>query len=161
MHTMPGMSIQRILVAHDLSEASDDALRVAVETARKYDAGLTIFHVYAIPVLPMPEGYVLQTPATVMEIQRVVHDALLVARHRAEALGAERVDTQAVPGAAADEIVRYAREHRFDLIVMGTHGRRGVVLMILGSVAESVIRRAPCPVMTVHPSVEAASRAVS
>ena len=153
------MSIQRILVAHDLSEASDDALRAAVEMARKHDAGLTIFHVYAIPVLPMPEGYVLQTPATVMEIQRIVHDGLALAKARAEALGMDRVETQAVPGAAADEIVHYAREHRHDLIVMGTHGRKGLVRMLLGSVAEAVIRRAPCPVLTVHPSVEAVRKA--
>ena len=153
------MSIQRILVAHDLSEASDDALRTAVEMAQKHGAALTILHVYAIPVLPMPEGYVLQTPATVMEIQRVVHDGLTVARTRAEALGAERVDIQALAGAAADEIVRYARDRRYDLIVMGTHGRRGLVRMILGSVAEAVVRRAPCPVLTVHPSVEAIPKA--
>jgi nucleotide-binding universal stress UspA family protein len=54
-------------------------------------------------------------------------------------------------GDPAEEIVRYAHEHEVDLIVMGTHGREGVMRMVIGSVAETVVRRAPCPVLTVHP----------
>ena len=53
-------------------------------------------------------------------------------------------------GRPTDEIVRYASEHEIDLIVMGTHGREGVARMLLGSVAEKVVRRAACPVLTVH-----------
>ena len=53
-------------------------------------------------------------------------------------------------GKPADEIVRYAREHDVDLIVMGTHGREGVARVFIGSVAETVVRRAACPVLTLH-----------
>ena len=53
-------------------------------------------------------------------------------------------------GLPAEEIVQYADEHAIDLIVMGTHGREGVMRVVLGSVAESVVRRAPCPVLTVR-----------
>ena len=62
-------------------------------------------------------------------------------------------------GIPADEIVQYARHHEIDLIVMGTHGCTGLTRAVLGSVAESVVRRAPCPVLTVHhPEHELTSR---
>ena len=54
------------------------------------------------------------------------------------------------PGKPSDEIVRYAKEHEIDVVVMGTHGRQGVARAVLGSVAERVVRRASCPVLTVH-----------
>jgi nucleotide-binding universal stress UspA family protein len=53
-------------------------------------------------------------------------------------------------GTPSEEIVNYADEHEIDLIVMGTHGRTGVARVLLGSVAEKVVRKAPCPVLTVH-----------
>lgn len=146
------MSIQRILVAHDLSEASHDALRLAVEMAQRHDASIVILHVYAIPVIPMPEGYLAQAPSTIVEVQRIVHDALEAAKATARELGARWVLTEAVAGSAGPEIVAAARRGGFDLVVMGTHGRKGIRRMILGSVAEYVVRRAPCPVLTVHPS---------
>jgi nucleotide-binding universal stress UspA family protein len=145
------MPFRRILLAHDLSDTCEQALRVAVELARREGASLTIIHAYAIPSIPLPEGYVIQGPAGVVEIQRSVQLALDGARARAVALGASNVRTEARAGGPADVIVDLARSGRYDLVVMGTHGRRGVARMILGSVAETVVRRASCPVLTVHP----------
>jgi nucleotide-binding universal stress UspA family protein len=146
------MSFRRILLAHDLSDASDEAMHLAVDLAKRHRASLAIVHVYAIPVIPMPEGYVMQAPSTVVEIQRATQAGLEALRERALDLGAPSVTIDATAGAPADGILAAARAGGFDLIVMGTHGRRGLSRMILGSVAEAVLRRAPCPVLTVHPA---------
>ena len=80
-------------------------------------------------------------------------DALLV-RWKAEALadGAPKVETAKAVGEPAAEIVAAAEDGKFDAIVVGTHGRSGLAHMLLGSVAERVVRRAPMPVVTVRPS---------
>lgn len=62
------------------------------------------------------------------------------------------VETRTVTGSPSEEIVRLAKEQRVDLIIMGTHGRTGISHFFLGSVAEKVVRSAPCPVLTVHPN---------
>jgi nucleotide-binding universal stress UspA family protein len=145
------MSYERILLAHDLSENSDEALRHAVDMAKRHDAALTVLHVYPIPVIPMPEGYVVHGPAALVEIQETIQRALERLQQQAIARGLKSVRIEAKAGAAAEAILDTAVEGGFDLIVMGTHGRKGLRRMILGSVAEAVVRRAPCPVLTVHP----------
>jgi nucleotide-binding universal stress UspA family protein len=78
------------------------------------------------------------------------HRELAEQRRRAEFAGAPRVDTELLHGFAVSEIQHFAQQCNFDLIVMGTHGRRGLSHAFLGSVAERVLRLAPCPVLTVR-----------
>ena len=75
-----------------------------------------------------------------------------------ENLGVTRVDRRLLQGAAAVEIVELARSADFDLIVMGTHGRTGLKHVLMGSVAERVLRTAPCPVLTVKASENVKSK---
>jgi nucleotide-binding universal stress UspA family protein len=73
--------------------------------------------------------------------------------------GASRVDTRLLQGMVAGEIVEFARQGEFDLIVMGTHGRTGMMHLIIGSIAERVLRLAPCPVLTVKQTATASASA--
>jgi nucleotide-binding universal stress UspA family protein len=144
-------AIRKILVPVDFSEPSREALRFACDLARRYEAQVTLLHAYQLPGYAFPEGYLVAGPASVNDLLGLVDKALAEARREAEAEGV-KVETRAVMGVAFAEIVRAAREGGFDLVVMGTHGRTGLKHALLGSVAEKVVRKAPCPVLTVRPS---------
>lgn len=144
------LRVRRILCAVDFSAPSREAMHYAVELARRFGADLTLFHAYTYPGYVLPEGALAAGPEIVEQIRREVDRALASWRSEAEERGAANVATLTAHGAAADEIQRAAREGRYDLIVVGTHGRTGVKHALLGSVAERVVRRAPCPVLTVR-----------
>jgi len=133
-------TLQSILVPVDGSPASLAALDHAVTLARDYDARIDVLHV-------VPIGHPL-TQAGEAEIEEAMEGAVERAK---QALG-DRVATSTMVGDPLLEIVRRARDDHFDLIVMGTHGRVGRLHELLGSVAEGVIRNAPCPVLTVRDS---------
>lgn len=144
--------VRKVLCPIDFSEPSAEALHFAVALARRFDATLTLVNVYAVPGYALPEGAVLLGPKVMADVLAETERGLREWKARAERLGARRVDTLAAQGAADAEIVRVAREGAYDLIVMGTHGRTGLKHVLLGSVAEKVVRRAPCPVLTVRPA---------
>ena len=144
-------TITRILVPTDFSNASDAALEWAKVIARSADASLHLLHVFEEPYMAgpfSPEGYTMAS-ATVQALRK---DADIRLAHRLSA--DEKIEfeatTDVVIGIAASTIVDYARDHAIDLIVMGTHGRTGMAHLLIGSVAEHVVRIAPCPVLTVH-----------
>jgi nucleotide-binding universal stress UspA family protein len=141
---------KKILVPIDFSSHSEQATRLAVDMAKKFDAEITLLHVYNIPTYPLPEGFVLASPDTVVELMERINGAIKQARGRALERGAEHVDTLLTEGSAAAEIVRVATDKHFDLVVMGTHGRNGFQHALMGSVAEKVVRKAHCPVLTVR-----------
>jgi nucleotide-binding universal stress UspA family protein len=148
------ITLKKILVATDFSEPSDAALAYGRELARTFAASLTVLHIVdnILTRAYGAEGVVLVDQELQREIetsaQRQV-DALLFDEDR-QALGAVGlVITSNSPSAA---IVTYARDASVDLIVMGTHGRGAIAQLLMGSVAERVVRIAPCPVLTVrHP----------
>ena len=138
-----------ILVPTDLSEGAEEALDYACELAAKLDATIHLVNVIGIPAIGVPELGVAMTAtmidSMVVENQRALDD--LVARKcHAARMGQALLKT----GDARDVINQTALELGADLIVMGTHGRRGVTRALLGSVAETVVRSAPCPVLTVR-----------
>jgi nucleotide-binding universal stress UspA family protein len=141
---------KKILVPIDFSTHSERAARLAAELARTFDASLTVLHVYSIPTYPLPEGYILASPETVAELMEKTSAGVKAMKTRLVDHGAPRVDTLLVEGSAFAEIVRTAREKGFDLIVMGTHGRTGLKHAFMGSVAEKVVRKAHCPVLSVR-----------
>ena len=114
---------KHILVPTDLSDASGDALNTAIELAVTFGARLTLLHVWTMPTMGYAEGLAWQVPAT-------------------DAVVKSGLDWQRIVEAASDGDV--------DLIVMGTHGRHGLPRVLLGSVAERVVRMAPVPVLTVR-----------
>ena len=137
-----------ICCAIDFSGASENALRVAAELARRLDAKLVLLHVREPRLLPA--GAVLAPPEFFSDA--VVRDAEEMATWTTiaeEARGA-KVRAVTVEGPAPVSICRFARECRADLIVVGTHGRAAVSRMVLGSVAEQVARKAHCPVLFVR-----------
>lgn len=131
-----------ILVPTDFSAPSEAALACGRTMADKFDAALHLLHVAENPFLRAVSGdrrSLEEAPA------RWLQDRLSEAERRR---GAVTIVEQS--DEPASEILRYARSNNIDLIVMGTHGRTGLARAALGSVAETVVRAAPCPVLTVH-----------
>jgi len=151
------IALKKILVATDFSEPSDAALAYGRELARTFAASLTVLHVVdnILTRAYGADGIVLADPELQREIetsaQRQV-DAALFDEDRKMLGAVGLVITSNSPSAA---IVTYARDAAVDLIVMGTHGRGAIAQLLMGSVAERVVRLAPCPVLTVrHPEHE-------
>ena len=140
--------VRNILVPTDFSETSDLALRHAVEAARTYGARLYLVHV------PGPTGEDFEADFPVGRFETTVRQRLAAFVSEDE-IAALRPEYALRIGAPAEEIVRYAQDREIDLIVMGTHGRKGVAHMLLGSVAEHVVRTAPCPVLLVRQQKQA------
>jgi nucleotide-binding universal stress UspA family protein len=147
------MTIQRILVAHDFSDTAQGALDLALSLAEKLDASILVLHAYEIPTYGLPEGPVM-TAEMVKDIESAAQTALEGVVHRARRPGIS-VSGVLRRGPAWSEVNAVAKETKADLVVMGTHGRRGLARALLGSVAEKVVRTAPCAVLTVHGTAEA------
>ncbi|HYC23640.1 MAG TPA: universal stress protein [Candidatus Bathyarchaeia archaeon] len=134
--------INRILLATDFSEDSSHALEYAKEIARRFGAQLIVLH--ADEMLAVVPG------SHLAEQRRSAAQAALDSTIK----DLESKDLSAVsvlrPGVPADEIVKMANDRIVDLVVMGTHGRTGLESLLMGSVAEHVVRHAPCPVLTVR-----------
>jgi nucleotide-binding universal stress UspA family protein len=144
--------IRHILVPTDFEPASTAALDYARDIAARFGARLSLLHVITDPKatgLWTPEVYVPASPETRDAFLRGSRQRLESTLSSAD-LERFRVTLDARIGPAAEVIVDYARENAVDLIVMGTHGRRGVAHLMLGSVAERVVRHASCPVLTTH-----------
>jgi nucleotide-binding universal stress UspA family protein len=136
-------AFQTILVPTDFSKHSDSSLRFAIRLARDCGARLRLLHVVEPPLYSGELGMTLPTPP---ESLAVLEEKL---RKRAETEGAGvPFDTMVVEGSPAREILRVADEAACDLIVLSTHGRTGLRRVLLGSVAEEVIRHATRPVLT-------------
>ena len=144
--------INRILVPTDFSETADKALEYAKGLASKIGASLHLVHVFKDPYAVAacaPEVYA-TVPVEVRE--RAIEEVRerLLERLDADQEQQFRGSRGVVRGLTAPQIVDYAANQDIDLIVMGTHGRRGVAHLLLGSVAEHVVRTAVCPVLTVR-----------
>jgi nucleotide-binding universal stress UspA family protein len=138
---------QRILVPHDFSDGSHHALSFALVLAARLGALVTVLHAYEIPVgFPSPLQVTADLLGAVHASARKELDEVVALARRPGVV----VESLLCQGPAWSEIDTAARERRADLIVMGTHGRRGIARALLGSVAEKVVRTATCPVLTVH-----------
>ena len=142
-------SFRRILVPVDFSKHSERAVHVAAELARRYEGSLDLVHVYDPIAYPLPDGYVMFTRQQLDELVAEFDRQLAAMKQLASADGVSRVHTHLRQGSCAADICEFAGKGAFDLIVMGTHGRSGLSHLIMGSVAERVLRTAPCPVLTV------------
>jgi len=146
---------KKILVGTDFSEASDEARRVAIELARRLGAELEIVHVEEpIPAYAFAEGALLDLPRLQEEVRTWAERQLEDLARGARASGVSTT-TAVLLGVPANTIVEAARTERADLIVLGTHGRTGLERVLLGSVAERVVRNAPCAVLTVRQTPDA------
>ena len=152
------ITLQKILVPTDFSDLSQQALEFALSLADRFRAKLYLIHVWELPMtgsLLPPEPY----PESVMtEEQTAGERHLTKIANELKASGFD-VEPVFVFGKPYMEIVKAAADLDVDLIVLGSHGRSGISHLLLGSVAEKVVRLAPCPVFTVKPPLSAARRA--
>jgi nucleotide-binding universal stress UspA family protein len=141
------LPIRTIIHATDFSDSSAAAFGVACALARDYGARLLVLH-----VLPEPMGlYIGEGVFVPPENER--EEALKALRNLRAADASVRVEHRLVEGNPVDEILRLAKNTDCDVLVLGTHGRKGLGRLLMGSVAEHVMRRATCPVVTVKTPV--------
>jgi nucleotide-binding universal stress UspA family protein len=140
--------IRHILVAHDFQDVSAVALDYALALAKPFGARVTVVHAYDISAIGAPEVLVLATD-WIKQIAMMAQEALDKVVTAARETGVS-VEPQLREGAAWRQVEAVAKEQNVDLVVVGSHGRRGVSRALLGSVAEKVVRTAPCPVLVVR-----------
>ena len=146
------IKLERILVPTDLSEFSQHAVRYGCEFANRFNAELHLLNVVQDVVALVPEpGMAFPAPGEYMAELRDASRAALDKLPESGWLTGDRIVRDVRVGTPFVEIVRYARDQNCDLIVIGTHGRSGLAHVLLGSTAEKVVRKAPCPVLTVRP----------
>jgi len=144
------IKLKKVLVPTDFSESARHALTYGISFAREYEAELTLLHVvenltvgYASDLFPVPMAEVFQEISGYARAEL----AKLGTEARAKNVTVEEVVVQGKPSA---EIMRFARETEVDMIVLGTHGKGMLDQALFGSTTERVVRRAPCPVLTVR-----------
>ena len=141
--------LRRILVPTDFTETSEHALDWALGVAAKVGATVTVMHSYEIPIISFPDGAIVATPDIASRIADASRAALDAAVKRVTGRGVP-LESVLREGIAWEEINAVAESIDADLIVIGTHGRRGLARALLGSVAENVIRTANRPVVTIR-----------
>jgi nucleotide-binding universal stress UspA family protein len=145
------MPSKHILAPTDFSEASNQALDYAITFAGKLQARLTVLHV--VELFPLGRADMTTVPeAYIEDLKREAN--LLMQSYLARITAAGLTgDVVIMHGTPFQEIMDVAKEQHADLIIMGTHGRTGLPHLLLGSVAERLVRLAPCPVLVVRPPV--------
>ncbi len=145
------INIQRILLPTDFSDYADVARSYACRFADEFQAELHLLHVLEVQISSTPElGMGLALPSHIHESQELAEQQLTTVLDKEWAEG-KKVFFATAHGPAFLGIIQYAKEHDIDLIIMGTHGFTGLAHMLIGSVAEKVVRKSPCPVLTVRP----------
>ena len=150
--------IHRILVATDFSEPAQAALNWGATLARDLNA-----HLYLLHVVPEPYAYPWGNEIALLPLPEILAQSEAASRRQLDELAAhtsvpaERTVTKAVVGTPVDQILAYVETEHIDLVVVGTHGRGLVGHLLLGSVAERLVRRSPVPVLTVHGEARAAA----
>lgn len=146
------MKLEKILVATDFSEGSERAIDYAIGLAEKAKAEVVVVHAFGITVLQLPDGAWIPQPEVVANLSSVAQQALdsTVAKARARYAPVTGVLRDGDP---REEIEAVATSVGADLVVLGTHGRRGVKRWLLGSVSEGVVRASTIPVLVVPGNV--------
>lgn len=143
------IDIKKILFPTDFSEYANGALAYVAEFARKFGAQIVLVHV--VPVPTYTGGYEIAVDMTTLNesMEAAARERMkgLIAKLEAESLS---VVSEIRLGAAFVEIIDAARTHQVDLIILATHGWGAFKHVLLGSTAERVVRKAPCPVLTVR-----------
>ncbi|HEV3435836.1 MAG TPA: universal stress protein [Gemmata sp.] len=146
------VAIRRILAPADFDVCSSPTIRYAAELAEKFGAELILLHIVQDLALAMPDA-VMPTPVPAPALTQLIDAAKTGLENlvQAENLGRLNPRLEVRVGSPAGEIVAVANDLKVDLVCIGTHGRGGLAHFLLGSVAEKVVRQAPCPVLTIRP----------
>ena len=141
--------IRRILCPIDLSETSKPAFEYAVALAAQLGAELELLHVYQLPAYALPEGGLEILAGLEMELENRLQQQLdEFVKHSTEP--SVKITTVLGTGVPYVEIIRAAKQRKADLIVIGTHGRTGLAHLLIGSVAERVVRTSEVPVLSIR-----------
>ena len=140
------MNVKSILVPVDYSHSGDAAMAYAVSLAKEYNAEMHLVHVYEQTFTYVDGGFAGAPLPAVPPADLEAEKEKLTAITPDEGVNFRR---EFIVGNPADELVNYAKEKGIDLVVMGTHGRTGLNRLLMGSIAEGVVRRSPCPVLTI------------
>lgn len=144
------MNVKKILFPTDFSEGSDNALPYAADMVKHYGAKLYLLHVIQ-DIAGATASYVPHVSLDELYRDMEKNAAKEIDRYGIEELrGIKDIERIVVKGRPYEEILKFARENKADLIVIGTHGRKGLDRVIFGSTAEKVVRDAPCPVLSVR-----------
>jgi nucleotide-binding universal stress UspA family protein len=145
------MDFKHILVPTDFGEPSARAVKLAIDLARRFEAKLTVFHAYEVPLYAYPQvdSIVVDLFTPIEQAAREQLDSALTSVQQ-KLPQAKAILRAGVPWR---ELLGVVEEVGADLVVMGTHGRRGVSHALLGSVAEKIVRLSPVPVLTVRDTV--------
>jgi nucleotide-binding universal stress UspA family protein len=144
------MEIKSILFPTDFSEGSAQALQYAVDMSKRYGSKLYVVHViydiakatgWYVPHVSMDEMYKDIQEGAKKELERFGVEELA---------GVKNVERRVITGVPHEEIINFVRANKIDLVIMGTHGRKGIDKILFGSTAAQVVRHAPCPVLTVR-----------
>ncbi|MEW6571390.1 MAG: universal stress protein [Nitrospirota bacterium] len=144
------MEIKSILFPTDFSEGSSQALLYAVDIAKRYGSRLYLIHViydvvkaagWYVPHMSMDELYKDIEKSAQKELERFGIEELS---------GLKNIERHIIRGVPHEEIVNFTNKNKIDLIVIGTHGKKGIDRVLFGSTAAQVVRFAPCPVLTVR-----------
>jgi nucleotide-binding universal stress UspA family protein len=141
--------LRRILVPTDFTETSEKAIEWALGLAAKLGAAVTVMHAYELPIIGFPDGAIVATPEIASHIADASRAALDATVKRLTGRGIP-IESVLREGATWEEINAVAELIAADLIVIGTHGRKGLARALLGSVAENVIRTATRPVVSIR-----------
>lgn len=149
------MAFKKILCPVDFSDNSREAMRRAADLVKATGGSLTLFHVVHVPVLAYTDGLSMMPgaggPVLTQELGDAAEASLAEWKQRAEEMAVKSVSTQVAAGVPWHTIVEALEaDPSYDLVVMGTHGRTGLGRVLLGSVAERVVRHAPCAVLVVR-----------
>jgi nucleotide-binding universal stress UspA family protein len=148
---LPPKPVTNILVATDFSDAASHAVDFATRLALALEAPLHIVHAYTPVTFVAPDGLVLAPVFDDAQVKHALARSLEGLADSARQRGVHAVESQLLVGPASSEILHAAEARHCDLIVISTHGRGGVPRMVLGSVADKVVRKATCPVLTIGP----------
>ncbi len=147
----------KILVPTDFGTGSNAALDEAIDLAKAFGAEVFVLHAYEIPIVGFPDGTLVATADLTSRILEGAREGLnrVIRANEGRGVPLQAIIKQGEPWRVIDEAIA---EHGIDLVVMSTHGRRGLPRALLGSVAEKVVRTATCPVLTVRgPAMQAAA----
>jgi nucleotide-binding universal stress UspA family protein len=145
------MEFKRILFPTDFSEVTDDVIPIVVEMTKHYNAKLYVLHImhdiaqatgWYVPHMSVDELYKDMGEAAKKELERCCLEELRSYKD---------IERVVLRGEPTEEILKFAREHSVDLIIMGTHSRRGLDKILFGNTAERVLMNSKCPVLTVGP----------
>jgi len=146
------MTLHKILVPVDFSPCSEAALHHAAALAERFDAHIDVLHVWEAPkvvtmelVIPHPDSEHVLAELAHKHAEQAMQQ-FLRGFEKEPVLAKGRLET----GDPCETILRIASAEGYDCIVMGTHGRHGLLHLLMGSVAEKVVRRSPCPVLTIR-----------